>query len=427
MVVETTVGSGSVGSVGTLRGSPVFEELKDFERFMTQPGASAQELPIRHSTAQVYMRHADLFLGWFAALATAPAPPAPAPAPALTPAPASALAPAPRQMHRERASAAAVYEYVQWLRGVRKISTSYEANVLRGLTKLAKFRFSQESLTDPSYGQKSFEDIPLVRELRKLHSDANRRQLNSPRVSNEQLKWMTWTDYLQVVGALRDDLQAELRGAQEAQGAKAGAGAKKTKVRLRVARAYQRYLLLAFFSCVPDRQRTFRELEIGRTFLQVEGQYLIQHGPEDYKTGNVYGERPPLMISKELTAAVDDFILNWREALAPTGPHLFVQARTGRALTADSVYALVSRACYEFAGKRTNPHLLRDIVVTHVRSTQASERELEALALYMGHSIGMQRSSYDRRTLPQKVAPAVLLLDSISRAPYNAQSLDISL
>jgi hypothetical protein len=184
-----------------------------------------------------------------------------------------------------------------------------------------------------------------------------------------------------VVGALRDDLQEELRGAA---GAVAGAGAKRRKsmgrrededeaeeaeeaegegvqhpgvhgvpgngspiaslppaVRLRIARAYQRYLLLAFFSCVPDRQRTFRELEIGRTFLCVDGQYLIQHGPEDYKTGKVYGERPPLMISKELTPAVDDFIHNWREALNPTGPHLFVQSRTGKALTADSVYAMV--------------------------------------------------------------------------------------
>ena len=46
--------------------------------------------------------------------------------------------------------------------------------------------------------------------------------------------------------------------------------------------------------------------------------------------------------------------------------------------------------------------------MTHVRRKgDASEKELEALALYMGHSIGMQRSSYDRRTIEEKVAPAV--------------------
>ena len=56
------------------------------------------------------------------------------------------------------------------------------------------------------------------------------------------------------------------------------------------------------------------------------------------------------------------------------------------------------------------------MIVTHVRETDASEKQLEALALYMGHSINMQRSSYDRRTLNQKVAPAVDLLRVINKA-----------
>ena len=34
-----------------------------------------------------------------------------------------------------------------------------------------------------------------------------------------------------------------------------------------------------------------------------------------------------------------------------------------------------------------NPHLLRDSIVTYLRDTDASEKELEALALFMGHSI----------------------------------------
>ena len=65
-------------------------------------------------------------------------------------------------------------------------------------------------------------------------------------------------------------------------------------------------------------------------------------------------------------------------------------------------------------GKRTNPHLLRDMLVTHVRQSDASEKQLESLALLMGHSIQMQRTSYDRRTLTQKVAPAVELMQSVN-------------
>ena len=39
-----------------------------------------------------------------------------------------------------------------------------------------------------------------------------------------------------------------------------------------VAQAYQRFLILAIFSCVPDRQRTVRELQLGVTlFRQVLG------------------------------------------------------------------------------------------------------------------------------------------------------------
>ncbi|CAM9155740.1 unnamed protein product, partial [Heterosigma akashiwo] len=49
-------------------------------------------------------------------------------------------------------------------------------------------------------------------------------------------------------------------------------------------------------------------------------------------------------------------------------------------LTRDSVYQLVARACFRHTGRKTNPHLLRDMVVTHVRGGgAASEQELEAL------------------------------------------------
>lgn len=81
--------------------------------------------------------------------------------------------------------------------------------------------------------------------------------------------------------------------------------------------------------------------------------------------------------------STDEFVEKWRPALNPVSDYLFVQTRTGNPLTQDSVYQTVARACYEKSGKRTNPHLLRDMIVTHVRETDASEKELEALALYV--------------------------------------------
>jgi hypothetical protein len=59
--------------------------------------------------------------------------------------------------------------------------------------------------------------------------------------------------------------------------------------------------------------------------------------------------------------------------------------------------------------------LLRDMIVTHVRESKtATEQELESLAMLMGHSVAVQRSSYDRRTLTQKVAPGVDLMQKVN-------------
>lgn len=191
--------------------------------------------------------------------------------------------------------------------------------------------------------------------------------------------------------------------------------------------------------------------------------WVIKHSADDYKTGATYGERPPLPLRASLTPEIDDFLARWRPALlrrppegdaadegAPSSPFLFLQPRTGNPLTANSVYQIVSvserarcfvfcrrtrprrlrrsspllffvatpppqRSCYKYKQKKTNPHLLRDMIVTHVRkNADASEKELEALALFMGHSIQMQRESYDRRTLEQKVSPAVKLMQDVS-------------
>ena len=49
-----------------------------------------------------------------------------------------------------------------------------------------------------------------------------------------------------------------------------------------------------------DRQRTLRELALGRTLVKEEGKWLIRHGAGDYKTGRSYGERPPLVIAESI-------------------------------------------------------------------------------------------------------------------------------
>jgi hypothetical protein len=417
---------------------PVLQaELDAFFRFMTLPSTDAQgETPIRAATAKIYIKHAKLFLGWYWDIHL----------------PQRRQQTADRESlslyiifpSKEKEHAAPILEFVLWLRTTRRIAVSYEANLLRGLSKLLKWRFRKESCGDDHDGSSmsnaSFGDIPLIRELRKLHRDANRRQAVAPRVSNEDHKWLSWPDYLQVVQSARTDLQTLLQTYETEYAivptAVNNQWQRAQKILQRqVAVAYQKYLILAVFSNIPDRQRTIRELELGRSFVKDvrTQQWCIKHAPEDYKTGKTYGERPALHLPTSLTNEIDVFIDQWRPVLlmkhnektnatATECHHLFLSVRSGTPLTSDAVYYTVSKTCYQYSGKRTNPHLLRDMIVTHVReSSHASEQQLEALALFMGHSAAIQRKSYDRRTLTKKVAPAVALMEQV-----NAGSLGMS-
>jgi hypothetical protein len=251
-------------------------EFDDFYSFMTRPSTQSQEDPIRPATADVYMRHAKLFLGWYLSrsdLVNGES----------TKASLFTIVP-----NKEKESAEQFLEFVLWLRSERRISVSYEANVLRGLTKLLKFRFARESQADPSYGEKSFEDIPLIRELRKLHRDANKRQSLAPRSSDEERKWLSWSEYLSVIEGLKKDLYDAVRQHEtslpDLLTTKVGRAQAEAKERV-IATMYQQYLILSIFACVPDRQRTIRELEIGRSLVKSEktSVWAIKHGPDDYK------------------------------------------------------------------------------------------------------------------------------------------------
>lgn len=386
----------------------IAQELEDYYMYMTEPSTSNQgEDPIRPATAKVYMTHAKLFLGWFItshedAAATG-----------------KDLSIDGIIRSKEKESAQPFIDFVMWLRRNRQVSAGYEANVLRGIIKLLKFRFRQESAEDAS--ALTFADIPLIQEIRKLHRTANQKQRIAPKSSDEQKKWLSWPEYLTVIQKTKEEVQSLRQIFAETDPTdyryrKGDTEREFSTQEEEIAQAFQRYLILGIFASIPDRQRTIRELELGRTLIRENDQWFVKHGPDDYKTGKAYGERPPMGLAAELTPALDEFVERWRPVLRPSTEFLFVQARTGNPLSIDSVFDRVTRCCFKYTGKPTNPHLLRSMIITHVREeSNASEKELEALALFMGHSIQMQRSSYDKRTLQKKIAPAVELIQSVNQ------------
>ena len=375
-------------------------ELDEYYIFMTQPTTYSQESPIRDATAKVYLNHAKLFLGWWTTIqqqqhvnTTAPT------TTTIFATDTSVTRVVPKNNdtelslfvdiipNQEKDSVNDIIRFVLWLRS-RDVSVSYEANVLRGIIKLLKFRFARESNSDPLDGKNTFDDIQLIKEVRKLHRDANQRQRLAPRSSDETKKWISWEDYLRVTQCTRNEVlqmieEYESLSPSKRHYRKKGSDNNQSCLysseQIKIAEAYQRYLILAFFASIPDRQRTIRELEVGRTLLKDNDSncWVVKHGPNDYKTGKHYGERPAMQLAEGLTPAIDDFIEHWRPALHPSTNMLLVQSRTGNPMTANSIFKRVVRCCFKYTGKSVNPHLLRDIIVTHVRETDASEKELE--------------------------------------------------
>ena len=383
--------SGSYG-VDTLP-EPLESQLQQYhDEFMTRPNPyHPSSTPLRPPTAQTYLKHARLFLGWYVA---------------QNPDCSDLREVIP---DTDASSVNGLLSFVRFLREERSIASSYEANVWRGLTKLLQFRFSmlvEQTLDDTAALP------PALRQVRKWHRQAMQASQRAPRRSREDKKWLSWPQYLGVVEECRKHVQDLLAGDENDTTTKTMTPAHERKVAV----AMQKYLVLAIFATLPDRQRTIRELQLGESLIQdASGTWCIQHSADAYKTGKTYGERPLFPLTS-LTPDLNLFIDNWREKLSPSTDFLFVQSRTGNPLTRDSVYQIVGRTCYQYTGQKTNPHLLRDMIVTHVRENpQTSEQELEALALLMGHSLAVQRSSYDRRTLSQKVAPAMSLLEKVNQ------------
>jgi hypothetical protein len=150
--------------------------------------------------------------------------------------------------------------------------------------------------------------------------------------------------------------------------------------------------------------------------------WVVRHNPEDYKTGGAYGVRPALVLDPRLYPALESWLFGhaWdgdsssssgsigggisggggsiggggggdylfepsdgyasrghRASLSPS--HTMVFSRpNGEPWNVSELSRTFSRAAMKLTGKKTNPHLIRDMVITHVRAEGlATDAELE--------------------------------------------------
>lgn len=311
------------------------------------------------------------------------------------------------------------HDYTQWLRDVRHGSAASELQAVVAFLNVAKFLHYQDS--DQQHCEaltKSYVDIEIINQLRKLSREVGKRLKASPKAwVNESKKWLDWPQYLACLSYLKEDcLSLTSLGRKRSDQA--------------IARSYERYLIAALLGYMPpDRQRTFRELELGRTLVRgtVEqgvfcpaanesepGYWYIRLMAEDYKTGATYGEQI-IPVPEILYPELEAWLNQWRACLNPNHNFVFTQLN-GKPLTAVSLYQLFRHAIYRASsnlfgeGKATNPQLVRTILITHCFRMGASDAEMEALAVGMKHSRRMQRQVYDRRTQQERIQPALDLM-----------------
>eukprot|EP00192_Tetraselmis_astigmatica_P003402 CAMPEP_0117688120 /NCGR_PEP_ID=MMETSP0804-20121206/23611_1 /TAXON_ID=1074897 /ORGANISM="Tetraselmis astigmatica, Strain CCMP880" /LENGTH=591 /DNA_ID=CAMNT_0005500453 /DNA_START=320 /DNA_END=2095 /DNA_ORIENTATION=+ len=357
------------------------EEIDDFFRFCTVPSFKRQTAEVRPVTARKYCHIIRRVLGWMHRFEEV----------ALNELSLKLMAPT-----MERSGAEVAFQYLQWLEGNGLSPNTVAINAYTFLI-VAQYLYHKESQAVPAEGDKPYSDIPVVREIRCLTKGVAAKQKNAGYVVDENLKWLDWPQYLQVVQTLKTEFEDSL--------------ANPSKTRKETATKLQTYLMFSIMACIPDRQRTLRELKEGTTLMRdaATGSWAIKHGPEDYKTGKAYGDRPLLYIAPHIGPDLELWLRNYRKEFAPHHKYVFTLARGGP-FDSTSVHRLFSSTCYRLTGQQTNPHLLRDSIVTFLRSGDASEKELDALAMYMGHSPTMQRNVYDRRTKDEKVSPAIEIL-----------------
>jgi hypothetical protein len=203
----------------------------------------------------------------------------------------------------------------------------------------------------------------------------------------------------------------------------------------------QNFLLLGFFVLVPPpRQRVIRELEMGRTlkygifengrftsFEKMpnpnEAKYHIHLLPEDYKTGDVYGEwlgefpnteffdgrKFYDYLSRWFFQGYQDENSNWlgmRELIATPGEKtVFVGDRIGTSHDSGSLHQKIRTIFTRWTGVPISPHDLRHLYRTHIDDpvTGATSEERESAAYWMRHSSQMAQKTYSHLSNEQKL------------------------
>lgn len=211
--------------------------------------------------------------------------------------------------------------------------------------------------------------------------------------------------------------------------------------------------MLGFFILIPpSRQRVIRELELGRTlkygifekgrFTSFDkmtnpsnAKYYIHLQPEDYKTGDTYGEWLSEFPNTEFPdgSKFYDYLNRWlfqgyqdangdwhgmRELIAVPGEKtVFVSLKTGKAHNVHTIGQKIRIIFTRWTKTPITPHDLRHLYRTYIDdpATGATQAEKESAAYWMRHSSETAKKTYSHLNNEQKLRAGAQLSSRINQ------------
>lgn len=310
------------------------------------------------------------------------------------------------------------------------------------LVALAKYLY--KDITDEDEAD-NYEDIAVVRILR-----VYRRKLPKEAKKINQL-YFTWEEVLKVRDAFKKDADTtHFYSHRKATDKKSARIEKIKRSQQAIAESLEKFLILCFFTVIPpDRARTIRELRIGKslkqgikdgdTFIPFEklnnpklAKYYIHLNPEDYKTGDKYGE----FWGELYNYSFDDgtkfydyldkwFHQGWRDILSernknyPKHDYVFMRPRTTAPLNKDGIYHIVEWIFRSKTGIGLGPHKLRHIFRTYIDEIGVSPTESASVASWMHHSEEVAKGVYTISELNKKLRPGFELMQKINKNHFD--------
>ncbi|MBD1893005.1 hypothetical protein [Coleofasciculus sp. FACHB-SPT9] len=337
-------------------------------------------------------------------------------------------------------------DYFKWLNNPPSPGT--KAMYVEGVISLAKFLYREQ--TDEDYHGECM-DVPVVKRLRVFCKQLDQEKRSSRPAVPYHEKAITWEQTLLALEKLR--IEANLTHVDS--NLKSGIPQLKKRSMQARANSLMRFLIFAFFVLVPpDRGRTFRELRIGETFKHgsfhgdifipkdrmlnpLEARYYIHLLPDDYKTGDAYGEWVGEVPNTQFPdgSYFYDYLNQWlydevvsvhrrhkitykgmRSVLQPEEHnYLFFGPINKKPLNdASQMTSKVRYPIERLTGTPLAPHTLRKIFRTFIKDRLATHAEEESIAFWMKHDLRTANKDYTFQTCRNKLQPGIELANRLN-------------